>query len=111
MTDVTTETEGVNLPEATLRMMSIAQRSMAVAAKMQALSVAKANGSEYSLMDASTLAKAYTNVWTRMLTKPQELWAAQLQMGTSMAQAWANSGSRVTARSAQNSACVKLSAW
>ncbi|WP_424966224.1 PHA/PHB synthase family protein [Dinoroseobacter sp. S375] len=88
MTDVTTETGGANLPEVTTRMMSIAQRSMAVAAQMQALSMAKANGSEYSLMDASTLAKAYTNVWTRMLTKPQELWAAQLQMGTSMAQAW-----------------------
>lgn len=89
MAKITTETGGADLPEATTRMMTIAQRTLAAATKMQARQAAKANGSEYSLMDSSTLTKAYASVWTRMLSNPQEMMAAQVKMGTSLAEAWA----------------------
>ncbi|TDL90846.1 PHA/PHB synthase family protein [Meridianimarinicoccus aquatilis] len=78
-------------PDATVvakRMMTLTQRSLAAASKVQARSMAKASGSEYSLMDASTLAKAYGNVWSRALTHPQDLWAAQIKAATDISKVW-----------------------
>ncbi|MEL7116828.1 MAG: class I poly(R)-hydroxyalkanoic acid synthase [Pseudomonadota bacterium] len=77
-----------DLKETTERMIELAQRSVTAAAKMQQRSIAQATGSEYQLMDAATLARAYGNVWARALTNPQELWEAQLKAGTALAQAW-----------------------
>ncbi|PWR01032.1 class I poly(R)-hydroxyalkanoic acid synthase [Meridianimarinicoccus roseus] len=70
------------------RMIALTQRSLKAASKLQARSVAKASGSEYSLMDANTLAKAYGNVWNRALTHPQDLWAAQLKAASDLSKVW-----------------------
>ena len=77
-----------DLTETAQRMMTLTQRSVAAMSKMQSRSVAQATGSEYSLMDAATLARAYGNVWTRLLTNPQDFWAAQIKAGTSLANVW-----------------------
>ncbi|MEX0280115.1 MAG: PHA/PHB synthase family protein [Arenibacterium sp.] len=84
----TKETALPDIAETTQRMMDLAQRSIAAAAKMQSRSVAQASGSEYQLMDAATLTRAYSNVWMRALSNPQELWSAQLRATTSLAQIW-----------------------
>jgi polyhydroxyalkanoate synthase len=78
----------VDATETAQRMLELSQRSIAAVSKMQSRSVAQATGSEYSLMDAATLARAYGNVWSRVLANPQALWAAQLKAGSSMAQMW-----------------------
>ena len=88
MPDVDPDPEIADLNETAQRMMTLAQRSLAAVTKIQSRSVAQATGSEYSLMDAATLARAYGNVWTRLMTQPQELWSAQLKAGTSLARAW-----------------------
>ncbi|PWJ21642.1 PHA/PHB synthase family protein [Jannaschia seohaensis] len=77
-----------DVAETAQRMMALTQRSLAAAAKMQSRSVAQATGSEYQLMDAATLTRAYANVWARALTRPQDLMAAQLKATTGLAQAW-----------------------
>jgi polyhydroxyalkanoate synthase len=79
-----------DLTETAQRMMTLAQRSLAAATKMQSRSVAQATGSEYSLMDAATLARAYGTVWTRLLTNPQDFWSAQIKAGTNMAKVWSS---------------------
>jgi len=56
------------MTETAQRMMSLAQRSVSAAAKIQSRSTAQATGSEYSLMDSATLARAYGNVWSRLMT-------------------------------------------
>jgi polyhydroxyalkanoate synthase len=81
----------ISLPkvqETTERLWTLTQSAMAVTAKVQAQSVAKATGSEYSLMDASTLARAYSTVWSRLMTNPMALWSAQLKAGSALARAW-----------------------
>jgi len=77
-----------DIAETAQRLMSIAERSIAAASKMQARSIAQAAGSEYQLMDAATLSRAYSNVWMRTLARPQELWAMQMNASTSLAQIW-----------------------
>ncbi len=76
------------MQESTERLWALTQSAMAVTAKVQARSVAQATGSEYSLMDASTLAKAYSSVWSRLMANPMELWSAQLKAGAGLARAW-----------------------
>jgi len=76
------------MTETAQRMMSLAQRSVSAAAKIQSRSTAQATGSEYSLMDSATLARAYGNVWSRLMTNPQEFWTAQIQAGTSITKIW-----------------------
>ncbi len=88
MTDPKADIQLPDIAETTQRMMTLAQRSVAAVSKIQARSVAQASGSEYSLMDATTLARAYGNVWARMMTNPQAFWAAQLQIGASAARVW-----------------------
>lgn len=88
MTDTRPESQSDEVIEIVQRMMSLAQRSVSAAAKIQSRSVAQATGSEYSLMDAATLARAYGNVWGRLMTNPQEFWKAQIKAGTSFANVW-----------------------
>ncbi len=71
-----------------MRMMDISQRAAAVSAKMQARSVAKATGSEYSLMDAATLSKAYSAVWLDVMSDPAKLLSAQMKLGAGVAGMW-----------------------
>lgn len=88
MTATRPESQSDEVIEIVQRMMSLAQRSVSAAAKIQSRSVAQATGSEYSLMDAATLARAYGNVWGRLMTNPQEFWKAQIKAGTSFANVW-----------------------
>ncbi|MEM9247186.1 MAG: class I poly(R)-hydroxyalkanoic acid synthase [Pseudomonadota bacterium] len=88
MTGKTSDPQLPDVAETTQRMMALAQRSMTAVTKMQSRMAAKASGSEYSLMDSATLARAYGNVWARLMTNPQEFWSAQIQSTTSIARMW-----------------------
>lgn len=88
MADSKTEIAPPDVTETAQRMMDLAQRSLSAATKMQARSVAQATGSEYQLMDAATLARAYGNVWARAMTHPHELWQAQLKATTDLSKVW-----------------------
>jgi polyhydroxyalkanoate synthase len=88
MSESKTEVATQDVAEMTQRMMTLAQRSITAASKIQARTMAQASGSEYSLMDATTLAKAYGNVWSRALTHPQDLWAAQLKAASDLSKVW-----------------------
>ncbi len=87
-------TNDVQTPNATeiantsVRLTLLTQRAFALSQKMQALSVAKATGAEYSLTDAETLAKAYGNFWTGLISDPQKFWSAQVKAGTGLANIW-----------------------
>ncbi|MCR9086245.1 MAG: class I poly(R)-hydroxyalkanoic acid synthase [Rhodobacteraceae bacterium] len=70
------------------RMVALTQRALAASAQVQSRSVAQATGSEYSLMDAATLSKAYSTVWAEMLSNPQKLWETQIKATASMAEAF-----------------------
>ena len=88
MSETPTDPDQPAVAETAQRLMSLTQRSVAAAARMQSRAVAQAAGSEYQLMDAATLTQAYTNVWMRALTRPQDLWSAQLKATTSLARIW-----------------------
>jgi len=88
MAETKTELAAPDITEMAQRMMTLAQRSLSAASKMQARSVAQATGSEYQLMDAATLAKAYGNVWARAMTHPHDLWQAQLKASTDLSKVW-----------------------
>lgn len=79
---------GPELSETALRMMELSQRALEASAKMQARSLAQATGSEYALMDAATLAKAYGSFWSDLAKDPQKLWDAQLRMTTGLTNIW-----------------------
>lgn len=86
-----TDLQAPNATEITqtgLKLMELTQRAVALSAKSQARSLAKATGEEYSLTDAETLAKAYGQFWSGMFSDPQKFWAAQLKAGTSIARIW-----------------------
>lgn len=70
------------------RLMLLSQRAVKVAGQMQTKTLAKASGSEYSLMDGQTLARAYGKVWADFLTKPTELMEAQLEVAKTMSGLW-----------------------
>ena len=78
-TDIAAQTE---------RLAKLAYRTMATTAQVQGHSFKQASGSEYSLMDASTLAKAYGTFWTDMMSHPQKLIETQMTLGTEMVAAW-----------------------
>lgn len=88
MADATTEPALNDVAATAHRLMELTQRSVSAAAKMQARTVAQASGSEYQLMDAATLSRAYSTVWMRAMTRPDELLALQLKATTSLAQIW-----------------------
>ena len=69
------------------RMVALTQRALAASAQVQSRTVAQATGSEYSLMDAATLSRAFTNVWAEMLSNPQKLMETQIKAPASMAEA------------------------
>ncbi len=70
------------------RLTLLSQRAVKVANQMQSKSLAKASGSEYSLMDAQTLARAYGKVWAEFLTKPAELIETQVALAKTMSGLW-----------------------
>lgn len=70
------------------RLMLLSQRAVKVANQMQIKTLAKASGSEYSLMDGQTLARAYGKVWADFLTRPSELLEAQLAVAQTMSGLW-----------------------
>lgn len=78
-TDVAQQTE---------RLARLTTRTMKATAQMNGLAVRQASGSEYSLMDASTLAKAYGSFWTDMMSDPSKLMDIQETVGTEMMAAW-----------------------
>ncbi len=78
-----------DLVEAAQRMMALSQRALALSPKMQERMVAQATGSEYALMDAATLGKAYTAFWAGLMGDPAKLWSAQMRATTGLAQVWA----------------------
>ncbi|WP_425092314.1 PHA/PHB synthase family protein [Tropicimonas sp. S265A] len=88
MSEITKKTELPNVQKTTMRMMALAQRALEATSKVQKRSLAQASGSEYSLMDAQTLTKAYMTVWSRLLTNPQEMWNAQIKAGSDIAGFW-----------------------
>ena len=88
MSDDTQPADLPKMQDSTKRLWALTQRAMAATAKMQARSVAQATGSEYSLMDAQTLTKAYSSVLSRLMSNPMELRAAQVKASTSLAQVW-----------------------
>lgn len=77
-------------PEIITRMAALAQRAAAVSAKVQARAMAQADGSEYMLMDASTLAQAYGSYWTSLATQPQKLIEANQKLAKNLSQVWAS---------------------
>ena len=88
MTETETHETGTELAQTGARLLSLSQRMMQAAAQAQAHTLRTATGSEFSLMDAATLTKAYGTFWAETLTHPEKLWSAQLQAGANMAAAW-----------------------
>ena len=88
MPDALNEPAQIDVTQTSQRLMDLAQRSVAATARLQARSLAQASGSEYQLMDAATLTQAYTSVWMRALTRPQDLLSMQLKATTSLAEVW-----------------------
>lgn len=88
MTDYMTPTQTADIAEQTERLARLTNRAMMASAQMQGQAVKQATGSEYALMDAGTLAKAYGNFWTDMMTDPAKLMDIQQTVGTEMLAAW-----------------------
>ena len=70
------------------RMLALAQRMLAATTQAQAHAAKTATGSEFSLMDSMTLARAYGAFWQEMFAHPDKLWAAQLKAGESLMTSW-----------------------
>lgn len=82
------DTNKTDLAETGARLMALSQRMMAAAAQAQSHQVRTATGSEFSLMDATTLTKAFGTFWAETLSNPEKLWNAQLKAGANMAAVW-----------------------
>ncbi|MEM9475449.1 MAG: class I poly(R)-hydroxyalkanoic acid synthase [Pseudomonadota bacterium] len=74
--------------DAMVRMADLTRRAAAVSTKVQSRALAQANGSEYALMDASTLAQAYTAYWTSLALHPQKLFETNLALATNLSAIW-----------------------
>lgn len=70
--------------EQTERLARLTNRAMLATAQMQGHAVKQASGSEYALMDAGTLAKAYGTFWNDMMADPNKLMDIQQTVGTEM---------------------------
>lgn len=88
MVEKTTDTFSEDLTKASAEFHDLTTRTMGALGQLQQRAINQANGSEYSLMDAQTLAKAYSTVWMEMLSNPQKLIEAQMKTGTAMLTAW-----------------------
>lgn len=88
MQDDATPDLTTDIAEQTERLARLTNRAMAASAQMQGQAVQQASGSEYALMDAGTLAKAYGTFWTDMMSDPAKLMDIQQTVGTEMMAAW-----------------------
>lgn len=88
MQDDVTSAETTDIAEQTERLARLTNRAMKATAQMQGHAVKQASGSEYALMDAGTLAKAYGTFWTDMMSDPGKLMDIQQTVGTEMLAAW-----------------------
>ncbi len=70
------------------RLLGLTQRAIAATAQLQNLAVRKATGSEFSLMDAATLSRAYGSFWAEVMTDPTTLFEAQMKAGKGFLDAW-----------------------
>lgn len=71
-----------------MKLVSLTRRILSVSAKSQSRALDQASGAEFSLMDTSTLANAYMNVWSDLLTNPSKMMEAQMKIGESMTRSW-----------------------
>lgn len=88
MQDDATPDLTTDIAEQTERLARLTNRAMAASAQMQGQAVKQASGSEYALMDAGTLTKAYGTFWTDMMSDPAKLMDIQQTVGTEMMAAW-----------------------
>ncbi|NNF78048.1 MAG: class I poly(R)-hydroxyalkanoic acid synthase, partial [Rhizobiales bacterium] len=88
MNDTKASAQSADIAEQTERLARLTNRAMIASAQMQGHAVKQASGSEYALMDAGTLAKAYGTFWTDMMTDPGKLMDIQQTVGTEMMAAW-----------------------
>ena len=88
MLDTMPESETQSPFDAMVRMADLTRRAAAVSTKVQSRALAQANGSEYALMDASTLAQAYTAYWTSLALQPQKLFETNLALATNLSAIW-----------------------
>lgn len=84
----TYKTDPTELFKKMTRLMLLTQRAMNISQRVQIMSLAKATGSEFSLMDGQTLATAYAKTWFDLMSRPAELFQAQLDAGTAATNLW-----------------------
>lgn len=77
-----------DLTQAMAEVQALTIRTMNVLGKFQERSVKQASGSEFSLMDAQTLTKAYSTFWSDMLKDPSHVLDAQMKAGAAIWSAW-----------------------
>lgn len=88
MNDDMPSEQSTDIAQQTERLARLTNRAMMATAQMQGHAVKQASGSEYALMDAGTLAKAYGTFWTDMMSDPAKLMDIQQTVGTEMMAAW-----------------------
>lgn len=88
MQDDATSAQTTDIAEQTERLARLTNRAMMASAQMQGHAIKQASGSEYALMDAGTLAKAYGTFWSDMISDPSKLMDIQQTVGTEMMAAW-----------------------
>lgn len=88
MQDKVTSAQSVDIAEQTERLARLTNRAMKATAQMQGHAVNQVSGSEYALIDAGTLAKAYGTFWTDMMSDPHKMMDIQKTVGTEMLAAW-----------------------
>lgn len=88
MHDDLTSASATDIAEQTERLTRLTNRALVAAAQVQGHAIKQASGSEYSLMDAGTLAKAYGTFWADMMSDPQKLADIQTTVGTEMMTIW-----------------------
>lgn len=88
MSDTGQITQGIDIAAQTERLAQLTSRAMMATAQMQGHALKQATGSEYALMDAGTLAKAYGTFWSDMMTDPQKLMDIQTTLGAEMVNVW-----------------------
>ena len=90
MTNTQSESSPADVTKAMAEALNLTERALAVLTQLQERAFRQASGSEYSLMDAQTLAKAFGTVWSEALKDPSKLMGTQRKFGDAMMQAWQN---------------------
>ncbi|MDF3415075.1 class I poly(R)-hydroxyalkanoic acid synthase [Sulfitobacter sp. M57] len=88
MRDDVNSASTTDIAEQTERLARLTNRAMLAAAQMQGHAAKQASGSEYQLMDAGALAKAYGTFWIDMMSDPAKLMDIQKTVATEMMAAW-----------------------